>query len=112
MKHIPMRMCAVTREKKPKNELARFVINPENQAFALDSSGKIRSRGVNLSMDLDVYDQGVKRGVFERALDRKISEEEYNAVRNDFEEYIEKFNFRKGKKKVSYRVEGDSVSLS
>lgn len=111
MKHVPLRTCIVTREKKPKNELARFVVDPISGMMVLDTTGKAKSRGANLSLDLGIYDRGSKEGFFERALKIKITEDNYAAVRKDFENYLKKREFRDGRKKVSVRIKGEGIKL-
>ena len=49
MKKIPMRMCVVTREKLPKNELIR-VVATEN-GIVVDLTGKVNGHGVYLKKD-------------------------------------------------------------
>ncbi len=109
MKHVPLRTCIVTRKKKPKSELARFVL--ENENLIIDTTGKIRSRGANLSLDLNVFEDAVKRGCFERAFKMGFSEENYVKLKNEFKEYLEKINFRNGRKKVTIRVQGEGIKL-
>lgn len=46
MKKIPMRMCAVTREKLPKMELIR-VVKTDN-GVVVDETGKVNGHGVYL----------------------------------------------------------------
>ncbi len=107
-----MRMCIQTRKKFSKNELARFVIDPESDFFTLDKEKKIRSRGANLSLDLEVYDQAVRSGAFDRALGKKISEKEYESVRKEFEEYVRREKLKDGRKNVNLRVKGNKIELS
>ena len=53
-KHVPMRMCIVTHQRKPKMELMRLV--RVNDKVKVDLLGKERGRGANISMDLEVFD--------------------------------------------------------
>lgn len=107
-----MRMCIQTRKKFSKNELARFVIDPESKNFSLDREKKTRSRGANLSLDREVYDQAVRSGAFERALGKKISTNEYEAVRKDFDEYVRREKLKDGQKNVNLRVKGSKIELN
>lgn len=106
-----MRTCLVSRKKLPKDQLARFVIDPLSGKFTIDSMGKVRSRGANLSMDLELYDKAVRSGAFERALKSKIEGEDYADTREEFEQYIRKVQFRGNRKKVSIRIQGEKVKL-
>ena len=43
-KKIPMRMCSVTRERFPKQELLRIVKTPEGEVI-IDETGKLNGHG-------------------------------------------------------------------
>lgn len=93
--HVPMRMCAVTREKLPKKELLRFVLLSDNAQVRLEMKEKLRGRGLNIKPSLEVFDEAIKRKVFERTFKTKIKDIE--SLRKDVEEYIEE---KYGEKKV------------
>jgi len=103
-KHIPMRMCIVTRERKPKLELMRLV--RVNDSVKIDPKGKERGRGANITMDVKVFDEAVKKGIISRALKlkKKLAKKEVEKLRNDFVEGIEEKKFRKGNKPIVLRV--------
>ncbi len=86
VKHIPMRMCAVTKEKLPKRDLVRFV-NVEGKIM-IDDSGKYSGRGVNIKPELEVLEKAFKTKAFERGLKVKI--EDTKELVSEFEKYIEK----------------------
>ncbi len=94
-KHIPMRMCAVTREKLPKTELIRIALL--DGRLVVDSNGKVRSRGINIKPEVEVFDQGVKKNIFKRTFHINITEQDIARLREEFEEYCEK---KKGIKRV------------
>lgn len=103
-KHIPIRTCIVTKEKKPKRELMRLVrIGDE---VKVDPKGKERGRGANISMDVDVFDEAVKKHLIQKALKlkRKLSEEEVVKLRKTFIKAIDEKKFRKGSKPVTIKV--------
>lgn len=81
-KHIPIRMCAVTREKMPKNELLRFVYDVKEGLVKLDLGERIRGRGLNLKPDLDTFEQAIKRKLFDRAWDIKTTPDNIDQLRN------------------------------
>ena len=61
-----VRMCVVTREVKPIDELIRFVVGPD-QAVVPDLKRKLPGRGAWVTASRDVLATGVKRGAFARA---------------------------------------------
>lgn len=103
-RHIPLRTCIVTREKKPKNELMRLVLIEDK--VMVDPKGKLRGRGANICMDMRIFDQAVKKHMIERALNlkKKLTDDEIEKLRKDFEKAIEERKFRRGSKAVTIRV--------
>jgi hypothetical protein len=51
----PMRRCVVTRERRPKEEMLRFVVGPD-RALIPDLAGKLPGRGIWLSASRDVIE--------------------------------------------------------
>ena len=94
-KHVPMRMCAVTREKLPKTELVRLALL--DGKIVVDANGKVRSRGVNIKPEIEVFDDAVKKNLFKRTFHINITTEDLEKLRSDFEAYVET---KKGIKKV------------
>lgn len=88
VQHVPMRMCAVTRERLPKKDLLRFVLTSEGNV-ELDKGERLRGRGLNMKPDITVFELGVKRKVFERVLKFKPDNEKLNKLREDVVEYID-----------------------
>jgi predicted RNA-binding protein YlxR (DUF448 family) len=103
-KHVPVRMCIVTKEKKPKIELMRLV--RIDGTVKVDPKGNLRGRGANISMNVKVFDEAIKKRLIERSLKlkRKLSEDEIKSLREDFKKAIEERKFRKGSKPVVVRV--------
>ena len=58
-KHIPLRMCVVTREMLPKKDLIR-IVKTEN-GLVIDKTQKMQGRGFWISKDKDVIEQAKKR---------------------------------------------------
>ena len=104
-KHIPIRMCIVTKERKPKMELMRLV--RVGDGVKVDPKGKERGRGANICMKEDVFDEAVKKGLIEKALKlgKRLSKEEVNELREDFLKAVEERKFRRGNKPVVVRVD-------
>ena len=106
-KHIPMRMCIVSREKKPKIELMRLVRVDDN--VKVDPKGKERGRGANISMDVKVFDEAARKHLIEKALKlkKKLTEDEISKLRKDFIQAVDERKFRRGNKPVVVRVTKD-----
>lgn len=100
-----MRMCIITRESKPKMELMRLV--RVDDKVKVDSLGKERGRGANITMDVKIFDEAAKKHLIEKALklDRKLSEDELAKLRRDFLDALEQRKFRKGSKPVVLKVD-------
>lgn len=81
MKKIPMRMCVVTRERFPKQELIRVVVNKEG-VVTVDETGKLNGKGAYIKRDIDVLNKAISTKVLDRALDVTISDDIYNELRN------------------------------
>ena len=62
-----VRSCALTRVRRPKDELIRFVLGPDG-AIVPDLKEKLPGRGVWLTADQDIVAKAAKRNVFARAL--------------------------------------------
>ena len=110
-KHIPMRMCIVTREKLPKNKLARFVFDPETHTIKFDPTGKQKGRGANIKPALEVFDKALETGAFNRAFKSKIFDKNKEEIRSELEQYIAQQELRQGQKVVTVRLKGDNISL-
>ena len=76
VKKIPMRMCSVTRERFPKQELIRVVKTPEGEV-KIDLSGKLNGRGAYIKKDLTVLENAKKNKALARALETDIPDSVY-----------------------------------
>ena len=99
-KHVPMRMCAVSREKLPKSELVRFVKTEDG--IVLDESGKLKGRGLNMKPDVEIVELAIKKKVFSRAFGKEPTEIELERI-------MEQVLSRKNGKKVE-RVTSDELN--
>lgn len=106
-----MRMCIVTRKKKSKAELARLVLDVESDKIVLDESGKKAGRGVNISPSIKVLEEAFNKGFFKRAFKKDIGEDNKKELFESFKKFIEKREFRRGRKKVSIRINESKVKL-
>lgn len=84
--HIPMRMCAVTREKLPKKELLRFVLS--DGEVVLDKGERVRGRGLNMKPDLEVFDLGIKKRIFERTFSVNLGSEKLAKLKKEVDDYM------------------------
>lgn len=80
MKKIPMRMCVVTRERLPKNELIRIV--KSETGVIVDESGRVNGHGVYLKLDESVINEAKKNGALKRALECDIPDSIYEELLN------------------------------
>src|SRR3954466_2832912 len=65
------RLCALTREVKPSDELIRFVAAPDG-AIVPDLKRRLPGRGVWITATRSTVDEAVKRNVFARSLKREV----------------------------------------
>lgn len=80
MKKIPYRMCVVTRERFPKQELIRVVVNKEG-IVTVDETGKLNGKGAYIKKDIDVLNKAISNKILDRTLDVTISDDIYNELR-------------------------------
>ena len=76
VKKIPMRMCSVTRERFPKQELIRVVKTPEGE-LKVDSTGKLNGHGAYIKKDLEVIAKAKKTKALSHALEIEIPDSIY-----------------------------------
>ena len=87
VKKIPMRMCSVTRERFPKNELLRIVKTPEG-TIEVDLTGKVNGHGAYIKKDLEVLDKAKKSKALNRALECEIPSEVYDKIEEIIKESL------------------------
>ena len=80
-KKIPMRTCAITREKLPKKDLVRVVRTPEGEVI-VDVTGKANGRGAYLKKDALVFEKAKTSKVLEKTLEVSIPENVYDDLLN------------------------------
>ena len=71
-----MRMCSVTREKFPKQELLRVVRTPEDEV-KVDLTGKLNGHGAYIKKDLEVLAKAKKSKALARCLEIEVPESIY-----------------------------------
>ena len=67
-----LRLCAVSRERKPPEELLRFVLGP-NGAIVPDLARRLPGRGVWVDATREAVDAAAQRNVFGRSLKQPVS---------------------------------------
>lgn len=67
----PLRLCAETRVRRPKDEMLRFVLGPDS-AVVPDLAERLPGRGVWLTCDRAVVAAAVRSKVFARSFKRKV----------------------------------------
>ncbi len=77
-KHIPLRMCVVSRKMLPKSELLRIVVTPEG--LIVDHSQKMDGRGYWISRDREVIQQAKRRHAFGKILKRNVGDAFYEQL--------------------------------
>ena len=80
MKKIPYRMCVVTRERFPKQELIRVVVNKEG-IVTVDETGKLNGKGAYIKRDIDVLNKAISNKILDRTLGVTISDDIYNELK-------------------------------
>ncbi len=71
----PERRCIATGELRPKAEMIRFVVGPED-TLVPDLLGKLPGRGIWVSPTRTALEKAVKKGLFARAARRPVKVEE------------------------------------
>lgn len=110
VKHVPMRTCIATGEKRPKSELIRLVIG-EGGEVVVDIRSKLLGRGANLSMTKEAFELAIKKRAIPRALKlkRSLTEEEIKELREEFHRAIEERTFRPKDKAVTVRIKKEDL---
>ena len=67
----PLRRCALTRDRRPKDDLIRFVLAPDGEIVP-DLKERLPGRGVWVSAAGDSVAEAAKRNVFARALKAQV----------------------------------------
>lgn len=75
---VPMRMCVLTREKLPKNDLIR-IVSFEGNIF-VDITGKKNGKGCYLKKDKDVIDEARKKKVLNHIFETEVNDSIYDEL--------------------------------
>lgn len=77
-KKIPERMCVLTREKLPKQELIRIVMF--NDEISVDETGKKNGRGCYLKKDIDVALDAKKKKILNKVFKKDVEDKIYDEI--------------------------------
>lgn len=80
VKKIPMRLCVITKERLPKQELIRIVRTP-NEEVIIDLVGKANGRGAYLKRDLQVFEKAKKSKILDKILEIEVKNEIYEELK-------------------------------
>lgn len=83
MKKIPQRTCIGCNVQKNKKDLIRIVINKEGE-ISIDRTGKANGRGAYICDNIECFKKMIKSKKLEKSFERKISDDIYEALRNEF----------------------------
>ncbi len=86
MKKIPMRKCIGCSIQKPKKELIRVVKNKDGEV-SVDFTGKANGRGAYICKDRKCFDLAIKKNAFNRALESKIDDSVFEALKERLEDH-------------------------
>lgn len=78
MKSVPMRTCVVSKEKLPKKELIRIVVN--NGEVIVDETGKVNGHGCYLKKDKDVILTAKSKKILNRILETEVNDEVFDKL--------------------------------
>lgn len=81
MKKIPMRMCVVTRQRFPKQDLIRVVRDKYDNVF-VDTTGKQNGKGAYIKKDLEVLKKAKQNKILDRVLEIDINNTIYEELEN------------------------------
>lgn len=81
MKKIPQRTCMGCNSKKDKKDLIRIVKTNKDEII-VDKTGKQDGRGAYICNNIECLEKVIKSKRLEKALDRKISDDIFDNLRN------------------------------
>lgn len=78
-KKIPLRMCVVCRQMKPKNECIR-VVRTLDDKYVVDTTGKLNGRGAYVCKDSACLEKCKKTRALNKAFKHNINEQVYTKI--------------------------------
>jgi len=86
-KKIPLRMCVVCRQSKPKKDLVRIV--KTDNGFVVDKTGKMNGRGTYICNHIDCLEKLSKQKLLNKVFKCNIDNTIYENLREQFFGYKE-----------------------
>lgn len=80
-KHIPLRTCIGCGQVEPKRAMVRIVRTPDG-GVQIDATGKRSGRGAYIHPRAGCWQNALKRGALERALETTLTTEEKDLLQN------------------------------
>lgn len=84
IKSVPLRMCVVCKQMKPKAELLRIVSDKNGNVF-IDETHRANGRGAYVCDCDDCVKTCVKKKILNKVFKREIPEEIYTSVAEEYE---------------------------
>lgn len=81
-KKVPLRMCIVCKESKPKRELVRIV--KTDDGFQIDRTGRMNGRGSYICNDTNCFEKLSKNKVLNKVFKSNISNDVYTQLKEQF----------------------------
>ena len=79
-KKIPLRMCVVCREMKPKNECIR-VVRVNDSTYVIDETGKMNGRGAYVCKNVECINKCKKTKALNRSFKHNVGDAIYAGVK-------------------------------
>lgn len=89
-KKVPLRTCIVCHKTLSKKEMIRVVRTPEG-VVELDTTGKKNGRGAYICGRTEGFERARKTRAFERALKVQLTPEDYERLREQFEQIAPRY---------------------
>lgn len=78
---VPLRMCIVCKNMKPKQELIRIVKGP-NGDIDIDLKGKMPGRGAYICHSTQCFEKAENYNLFEKTFHQKVNREVYDQLKD------------------------------
>jgi len=79
-KKVPLRMCVVCKNSKPKKECIR-VVKTDNDEYVIDLTGKINGRGAYVCKSEECINKCIKTHAFNRSFKHNVGDDIYSNIK-------------------------------
>ena len=83
VKKTPQRKCIGCAERRDKGDLMRIVRTPDGE-IRFDTTGRAAGRGAYICKNLECFEKCVKKRVFDRVFQEKLSDEVYESLKEEY----------------------------